>query len=113
VEARLRQALARAEEVSAALSDPAVARDSDRLTALGREHSRLVPIVRAAERLSRIRNDLNQARELAETIGSPVGTVMSRLSRAREALRLALDSELKPSRTATGVPEKREDAVVV
>jgi len=65
VEARLRQALARAEEVSAALSDPAVARDSDRLTALGREHSRLVPIVRAAERLSRLRNDLAQARELS------------------------------------------------
>ena len=65
MEARLRQALARAEEVSAALSDPAVARDSDRLTALGREHSRLVPIVRAAERLSRLRKDLTQARELA------------------------------------------------
>ena len=65
MEARLRQALARAEEVSAALSDPAVARDSDRLTALGREHSRLIPIVRAAERLSRFRNDLAQARELA------------------------------------------------
>ena len=65
MEARLRQALARAEEVSAALSDPAVARDSDRLTALGREHSRLVPIVRAAERLSRLRNDLTQARELS------------------------------------------------
>ncbi|HSE53756.1 MAG TPA: peptide chain release factor 1, partial [Gemmatimonadales bacterium] len=56
---------ARAEEVSAALSDPAVARDSDRLTVLGREHSRLVPIVRAAERLSRLRSDLTQARELA------------------------------------------------
>jgi peptide chain release factor 1 len=65
VEARLRQALARADEVSAALSDPAVARDSDRLTALGREHSRLVPIVRAAERLSRLHSDLAQARELA------------------------------------------------
>ena len=65
MEARLRQALARAEEVSAALSDPAVARDSDRLTALGREHARLVPIVRAAERLSRLRSDLTQARELA------------------------------------------------
>jgi peptide chain release factor 1 len=65
VEARLRQALARAEEVSAALSDPAVARDPERLSSLGREHSRLVPIVRAAERLSRLRSDLAQARELA------------------------------------------------
>jgi len=65
VEARLRQALARAEEVSAALSNPGVAKDPERLSALGREHSRLVPIVRAAERLFRLRNDLEQARELA------------------------------------------------
>ena len=65
MEARLRQALARAEEVSAALSNPGVAKDPERLSALGREHSRLVPIVRAAERLFRLRNDLEQARELA------------------------------------------------
>jgi len=65
VEARLRQALARADEVSAALSDPAVAKDGDRFSSLGREHARLAPIVRAAERLSRLRNDLAQARELA------------------------------------------------
>jgi peptide chain release factor 1 len=65
VEARLRQALARADEVSAALSDPAVAKDGDRFSSLGREHARLAPIVRAAERLSRLRNDLAQAGELA------------------------------------------------
>jgi peptide chain release factor 1 len=66
VEARLRQALARAEEVSAALSDPAVAKDSDRLTALGREHARLAPIVRSAERLDRLKDELQQARGLAD-----------------------------------------------
>ena len=66
MEARLRQALARAEEVSAALSDPAVAKDSDRLTALGREHARLAPIVRSAERLLRLKDELQQARGLAE-----------------------------------------------
>ena len=65
MEARLRQALARAEEVSAALADPGVARDPARLSSLGREHARLTPIVRLAERLSRLRNDLEQARGLA------------------------------------------------
>lgn len=38
-------------------------------------------------------------RELAEAIGTPMGTVMSRLSRAREALRIAIDSERKPPRS--------------
>ena len=51
-------------------------------------------------------------RELAEVIGTPVGTVMSRLSRAREALRIALDNELKPSRAPGFVREQREDAIV-
>lgn len=35
-------------------------------------------------------------RELSEVIGIPIGTVMSRLSRARVALRCALDTELPP-----------------
>ena len=53
MEARLRQALARAEEVARALADPAVARDPAQLKALGREHTRLGPLVRAAERVAR------------------------------------------------------------
>jgi RNA polymerase sigma-70 factor (ECF subfamily) len=36
-------------------------------------------------------------RELAEVVGIPIGTVMSRLSRAREALRGALDDERRES----------------
>jgi peptide chain release factor 1 len=65
MEARLRQALARAEEVAASLADPAVAADPGKLRALGREHNRLVPIVRAYERLSRLQDELQQARDLA------------------------------------------------
>jgi peptide chain release factor 1 len=65
VEARLRQALTRAEEVGRALADPGVARDPAQLQSLGREHTRLAPIVRLAERLSRLENELGQARELS------------------------------------------------
>lgn len=65
MEARLRQALARAEEVARALADPAVANDPARLRALGREHTKLLPVVRAAERLHKLQGDLAQAHELA------------------------------------------------
>jgi peptide chain release factor 1 len=57
--------LARAEEVATALGDPATARDPSRLQAYGREHARLLPIVRAAERKSRLENELEQARAMA------------------------------------------------
>jgi peptide chain release factor 1 len=61
----LRQALERAEEVARELADPATARDPARLQALGREHARLSPIQRRAERLLRLRDELVQAQELA------------------------------------------------
>jgi peptide chain release factor 1 len=64
--ARLRQALERAEEVERLLADPAVARDPGQLQGLGREHARLVKVVRLADRLSRLERDLEQARELAD-----------------------------------------------
>jgi peptide chain release factor 1 len=66
VESRLRQALARAEEVAHSLADPDVARDPARLKLLGREHVGLAPIVKAAERLARLKDDLEQAREMAQ-----------------------------------------------
>ena len=66
MEGRLRQALLRAEEVGRALADPLVARDPAQLKSLGREHTRLAPVVRLAERLERLQDALAQARELAE-----------------------------------------------
>jgi peptide chain release factor 1 len=66
VEGRLRQALLRAEEVGKALADPLIARDPAQLKSLGREHTRLAPVVRLAERLARLQDDLAQARELAD-----------------------------------------------
>ena len=65
MEARLRQALERAEEVERALASPDVAKDPAKLKSLGREHTKLAPVVRLAERLTRLLRDLSQARELA------------------------------------------------
>lgn len=66
MEARLRQALARAEVVAQELADPSTAKDSSRLTSLGREHARLAPITRLAPRLGQLEDELRQARELAD-----------------------------------------------
>jgi RNA polymerase sigma-70 factor (ECF subfamily) len=50
--------------------------------------------------------------EVADVIGVPIGTVMSGLSRAREALRGALDHELKRSGIARRTSPRRQDAEV-
>src|SRR5256884_3551507 len=64
VETRLRQALARAEEVARQLADPAIARNPAKLKALGREHSQLDAIRLAHQRLERLEAELAQAREV-------------------------------------------------
>jgi RNA polymerase sigma-70 factor (ECF subfamily) len=53
-------------------------------------------------------------RELADEIGAPIGTVMSRLSRGRDALRNAFKNELKPSRVlaTTETEDEKPDAVL-
>ncbi|HZA93301.1 MAG TPA: peptide chain release factor 1 [Gemmatimonadales bacterium] len=66
MEARLRQALLQAEEVARALADPAVGKEPEKLRSLGREHTRLAPVVRLADRLARLEHELEQARSLAE-----------------------------------------------
>ena len=64
MEAKLRQALRRSEEVERELSEPDLAKDPARLTALGREHSRLAPIVRLGRRYLQLDDERAQAREL-------------------------------------------------
>jgi RNA polymerase sigma-70 factor, ECF subfamily len=49
-------------------------------------------------------------RQLADVMGIPMGTVMSSLSRARQALRRALDIELKPSHLSEDVQGAVMDA---
>src|SRR2546423_1095318 len=65
MEARLRQALARAEEVARALADPETARNPAKLRELGREHARLDGIRQTHERLTRLERELGEAREMA------------------------------------------------
>ena len=64
MEARLRQALARAEEVARELADPETARNPAKLKQLGREHARLDAIRQSHVRLERLQRELAQAREV-------------------------------------------------
>jgi peptide chain release factor 1 len=111
MEARLRQALARAEEVARALADPAVARDPAQLKALGREHTRLEPVVKAAERLTRLQDELDQARELARDADPELvalaRTDIARLDPAIDALTAELHDLLVPRD-----PHDDRDAIV-
>jgi len=64
LEARLRQALARAEEVARQLADPETARNPAKLKQLGREHARLDAIRQAHQKTERLEAELAQAREV-------------------------------------------------
>jgi len=111
VEGRLRQALLRAEEVGRELADPLVARDPSKLKALGREHTRLAPVVRLADRLERLERELAQARELAEE-SDPELAALARADLARlppeiEAVSQELHELLLPQD-----PHDARDAIV-
>ncbi|MFN2570193.1 MAG: peptide chain release factor 1 [Gemmatimonadales bacterium] len=64
METRLRQALARAEEVARQLADPETARNPGRLKLLGREHAQLDAIRQTHQRIERLEAELAQAREV-------------------------------------------------
>jgi peptide chain release factor 1 len=95
MDARLRQALARAEEVAQRLADPSAAKDPSAFKSLGREHSRLEPIVRLATRLARTEDELAQAREMAQE-ADPELVALARADIARyESEVTRLDAELQ------------------
>jgi len=66
MEARLRQALARAEEVARELAAPETARNPAKLRQLGREHARLEQIRQTNARLARLQKELVEAREVLQ-----------------------------------------------
>jgi peptide chain release factor 1 len=66
METRLRQALARAEEVARLLADPVTAKNPSALKQLGREHARLDAIRLSNQRLERLTEELSQAREVLQ-----------------------------------------------
>src|SRR5215217_2303058 len=100
MEARLRQALTRADEVGQALADPATAKDPNKLRSLGREHTRLAPVVKLADRLSRLQRELEEARELASEADQELASLakadLSRLPQEISVLTAELHELLLP-----------------
>jgi len=97
VDDRLRQALARAEEVARQLADPATARNPAKLKALGREHAQLEAIRLTHVRIERLEAERAQAREvladkdpelsqLARADLERIGPELERLETARDEL---------------------------
>ncbi|MDQ3244136.1 MAG: peptide chain release factor 1 [Gemmatimonadota bacterium] len=94
---RLSDAIQRAREVEQQLSDPRTVKDAQRMTALGREHRHLMPLVEMAALLERNESELAEVGELV-LADDPE---MSAEARAEEGrLRLAigeLEARIKPA----------------
>jgi peptide chain release factor 1 len=67
LDARLRDVVSQYDDVQAKLATPEVSRDPDQLRTLGRELSRLQPVVEAFQSLEGTRSELAGAREMRET----------------------------------------------
>ena len=101
MDARLRQALARAEEVARELADPATARNPAKLRQLGRESARLEAIRQIHARLERMESERVQAREVLQEKDPE----LSQLARADlERLQPEIDTAvpLRSSQSACG-----------
>jgi peptide chain release factor 1 len=89
-------ALQRAQDVERELSDPATVRDANRLADLGREHSRLVPIIDLAARLRKSGDELAQVRELV-SVDDPELAAEARAELERlEKIITTLEARLTP-----------------
>ena len=66
LDSRLREVVSQYDEVQAKLATPEVSRDPDQLRTLGRELSRLEPVVQAFQSLEATRTELAGAREMRD-----------------------------------------------
>ena len=110
MDSRLRQALARAEDVARELSEPATAADPAKLKSLGREHARLVPVVRAVESLSRLETEIEGAEEMSTSTDADMAAMardeVERLAGEIAELRLEVQELLVP-------PDPHDDRDVI
>jgi len=101
VDDRLRQALARAEEVGRQLADPATARNPAKLKALGREHAQLEAIRVTHLRIERLEAERGQAREVLADKDPELAQLaradLERVGPELERLETELDELLTPS----------------
>jgi len=97
---RLRQALARAEEVAQLLADPATARNPSKLKQLGRENAHLQTIRQTHDRLERLTAELAQTREVLADKDPELSQLaradVERLTAEIERLQDQLDELLTP-----------------
>jgi peptide chain release factor 1 len=92
----LTAALARAEEVERALANPGTTRDANQFAELGREHSRLMPVVEMAARLQKSEDELAQVRELV-SVDDPEMAAEARTELARLETTIAeLETKITP-----------------
>jgi peptide chain release factor 1 len=101
VDDRLRQALARAEEVARQLADPATARNPAKLKSLGREHAQLEAIRLAHLRIERLEAERTQAREVLADKDPELSQLaradLERIGPELERLEAELDELLTPA----------------
>jgi len=66
---RLEKTVARYDELTALLSDPAVIRQQDKYRELSKEHSALAPLVQAYQKYRKARADVLNLREIINNSG--------------------------------------------
>jgi peptide chain release factor 1 len=94
---RLADALDRAGEVERQLSDPRTVKDAQRMTALGREHRHLAPVVEMAGLLTKYENELADLRELV-SVDDPEMAAEARAEESRLKAAIGeLEEKIKPA----------------